>query len=84
LKFESINIEKYVKEKDLEACAVKLKLNSTHICIITIYRAPSGNFDFFINKLEKILNHLYNPSLELIICGDINIDYLKNTEKKTK
>jgi hypothetical protein len=46
LKSESINIEKYVKEKDLEACGIKLKLNSTHICIITIYRAPSGNFGF--------------------------------------
>jgi exonuclease III len=82
LESESINIEKYVKEKDLEACAIKLKLNSTYICVITIYRSPSGNFNFFINKLEEILNHLYNPALELIICGDINIDYLKNTNKK--
>jgi hypothetical protein len=47
LETESINIEKYVKEKYLEACAIKLKLNSTQICIITTYRAPSGNFDFF-------------------------------------
>jgi exonuclease III len=58
LKTESIYIEKHVKEKDLEACAIKLNLNSTYICIITIYTAPSGNFNLFINKLDAILNHL--------------------------
>ena len=83
LKFGSVDIENYCKEKDLEACAAKLTLNSTHICIITIYRAPSGNFTFFINNFDSILRNLYNPALEFIICRDINIDYLKNTDKKT-
>jgi len=46
LKIESVDIENYCKEKDLEASATKLTPNSTHICI-TIYRAPSGNFTFF-------------------------------------
>ena len=80
LKIESEDIENYFKEKDLEACATKLTLNSTHICVITIYRAPSGNLTFFINNLDSILRNLYNPSLEFIICRDINIDYLKNTD----
>ena len=78
----SIDIENYCKEKDFEACAIKLNLNSTHTCIIT-YRAPFGNFNFFINKLDTILSKLYSPALDFIICGDINIDYLKNTEEKT-
>jgi hypothetical protein len=82
LEIESIDIENYCKEKDLEDCAIKRNLNSTHICIITTYRAPSGNFNFFINKLDSILRNLYNPALEFNICGDINIDYLKNTDKK--
>ena len=54
LKIESVDIENYCKEKELEACATKLTLNSTHICIITTYRAPSGNFTFFINNLDSI------------------------------
>jgi hypothetical protein len=82
LEIDSIDIENYCKEKDLEACAIKLNLNSTHICIITTYRAPLGNFNFFINKLDAILRKLHNPAIEFIICGDINIDYLKNTDKK--
>ena len=80
LKIRSVDIENYCKEKYLEACAIKLNLNSTHICIITTYTAPSGNFKFFINNLDSILRSLYNPALELIICGDINIDCLKNTD----
>lgn len=83
LEIVSIDIENYCKEKDFEACAIKLNLNSTHICIITTYRAPSGDFNLFMNRLDAILRKLYNPSLDFIICGDINIDYLKNTEKKT-
>jgi exonuclease III len=83
LEIDSIDIANYCKEKDLEACAIKLNLNSTHIYIITTYRAPSGNFNFFMNNLDAILRKLYNPALEFIICGDINIDFLKNTDKKT-
>ena len=84
LEIISTDIENYCKEKDFEACAIKPNLNSTYICIITIYRAPSGNFNLFINKLDTILRELYNPALDFIICGDINIDYLKNTEQKNQ
>jgi len=85
LNFEGVDIGNYCKEKDLEACAIKLNLNSTHICIISIYRTPTGNFNFFTNNLDLIFNKLHNPtSKPIIICGDINIDYLKNTRKKNK
>ena len=82
LNYEGVDIGNYCKEKDLEVCAIKLNLNSTHICIISIYRPPTGNFNFFTNNLDLIFNKLYNPTSKLIICGDINIDYLKNTGKK--
>jgi hypothetical protein len=51
-------------------------------CIITIYRAPSGNFDLFITKLDTILGKLYTATIEYIICGDINIDYLVDSDRK--
>jgi hypothetical protein len=55
LKVETIDIVNHCKEKDLEVCAIKLNLNFTHICIITIYRVPSGYFNLFINTLDTIL-----------------------------
>jgi hypothetical protein len=31
--------------------------------------------------LELILKLLYNPKIDLIVCGDININYLENSNK---
>jgi hypothetical protein len=52
------------------------------ICIIATYRAPSGNFDFFINKLDTILKKLFKANVEFIICGDINIHFLVERGRK--
>jgi hypothetical protein len=47
-----------------------------------MYRSPSGNFQLFINGLETIINKLYKPNLQIVICGVININYLIDTNKK--
>jgi hypothetical protein len=62
----------------------KLNLSSNKLCIITIYRALARNIDTFITKLDTILEKLYIPAEEYIICGDININYLLNNEVKCK
>jgi hypothetical protein len=55
----------------------------TSIVYTCVYRVPSGDFDYFLNKLDNILNSLHNYKTEFIICGDININYLgSNNEKK--
>jgi hypothetical protein len=57
-------------------------VNSLNICILPIYSAPSGNFAHFLDKLEMILNLLHSNKTQLIICGDININYLVENKKK--
>jgi hypothetical protein len=52
---------------------VKLHLLHYEICILDIYRAPSGNLQYFFYKTEEILNMLYSNTTQIIICGDINI-----------
>jgi hypothetical protein len=47
-----------------------------------LYRAPFGNFELFLNRLETILNVLHSPTIESIICGDINVDYLTDSNRK--
>jgi hypothetical protein len=84
LKFVNIDLKKYCKVKDFEVCAVKLNLNSKRFCIITIYRAPTGNIDVFITKLDTILRNLYISAQEYIICGDININYFIDSERKSQ
>jgi hypothetical protein len=53
----NINVNEFCKEKDFEIRAVKLHLPSYEMCIITIYRFPSRNFQYFIDNLEKILRN---------------------------
>jgi len=67
-----INVEEFCKDKELEACAVKLDFLSIKVCIITVYRSPNGNFQYFIKGLDNLIKKIYKPDVQLIICGDIN------------
>jgi hypothetical protein len=82
-KFSVINIVKHCKDKELEACALKLKFSTIKLCILTIYRSPSGNFQFFLNGLEHIPKKMFKPDIHRIICGDININYMEESKEKT-
>jgi exonuclease III len=80
--FSTINLEQYNREKDLEICSLKIRIPSKSFIILCIYRAPTGNFNYFLNQLESILNKLYKVSTDLIICGDFNINHLSDTPRK--
>lgn len=82
LRYASIDLAKYCKDKDFEVCATKIYLNTKKVCIIALYRAPSGNFDTFITKLDAILKKLFIVTVDFIICGDLNINYLVDSDKK--
>jgi hypothetical protein len=82
IQFSNINLSKFCKEKDLEMCAVKLRLLSCEICIITIYISPTRDFQYFIDNLKKILSMVYSNTIEIIICGNININYLIDSTHK--
>jgi exonuclease III len=71
----AINLDHFNKEKDLEICALKICLPQKNLIIICIYRSPTGNFKYFLNQLEVILNSLYKGSSYLILCGDFNINH---------
>ena len=74
--FDSFPTQHICKEKDLEICAIKLNLPTIKIVIITIYRSPTGNYNYFLRKLESLLNLLYTKKMEFIICGNINIIFI--------
>ena len=82
LKFENIDLSGYCKEKYLEICAIKIHTKTLTICIIAAYRAPSGNFTLFLHRLDNVLKLLNTHSNSLIICGDLNINYLDDNDQK--
>jgi hypothetical protein len=82
--FSVINIEKFCKDKQLEACALILDVLCFKVCIITVYRSLNGNFQYFIKILDNIINKIYKPGIQLIICDDININYPTESKEKQK
>ena len=83
LPFSIINIEQFCEDKELEACALRLDFFlSSRISIITVYRSPNGNFQYFVKGLDNIINKIYKPGVQLKICGDININYLSESKEK--
>jgi len=55
LNFMNVDLRKFSHEQVIEARAVKRSVNSLNIRILSIYRAPSGDFAHFLVKLEMIL-----------------------------
>jgi hypothetical protein len=80
--YSKINLDKFCIDQIIEICGVKLLSVRRNICIIAVYSTTSGNFVQFLNILGRVLNTIYCPSVEFIICGDINIDYLKYSSRK--
>lgn len=68
-------------DKSFELSYVTLpKLSSVIVCL---YRTTDGNFTIFLENLEIFLNSIFQPNLSLIICGDLNIDFLVDSKPKT-
>ena len=82
LNFSNINLDRFCIDQTIEICAIKLSTSGRSIYIVAVYRAPTGNFLQFLNTLDSALNAIYCPNVEFIICGDINIDYLKDSSRK--
>ena len=82
LLFSTAELTEFCNDQDFEECAVKLHISSFKFCVLCVYRPPTGNFSYFLSSLEAILNQFYTNSINIMICGDININYLNNTNNK--
>ena len=82
LKYNTINIDEYNIDKDTEACAIQLDSEFNKLCILAIYRFPRGHFTNFLKQLDLILQKLYNNKYNIVICGDVNVNYLTDNLRK--
>ena len=84
LGFTNVEIAQHCKDQYVEICALKLSFGTQNICILTLYRAPSGKFSMFLLPLNTILQSLYTPRLHFIICREISINYLNESGNKNQ
>ena len=78
----NINMDRYFNERNTEICAVKLHILSCTIITITVHRSPTGNIEYFLNNLEAALNQVYNNTVDIMLCGDFNINYFNDNQNK--
>jgi hypothetical protein len=45
LEYTDIDLDKYCNDQDIEVCVLKLKSTFLKACIMTVYRAHTGNFN---------------------------------------
>ena len=72
--FDVISAHHICKEKDFEICAVKINLPKIKIVIITIYRSPTGNYNYFLRNLDSFFkfiiyqkNGIYHVGILILI-----------------
>jgi hypothetical protein len=52
--FNKIDISHHCKEQDLEICAIQLVTKTANLIILSMYRAPSGDINEFLKRLDVI------------------------------
>lgn len=78
LNFETLNLEKFCIELDVEVCGVMCEIGSHELIVLCCYRSPDGNFDIFLNVLNDVLHSLYKKNTYFILTGDFNVNFLKD------
>ena len=83
ISYSTINLNKFCNYHDLEECAIQLIILLNIYNILCIYRPPTVNFTTFLMHLEAILTELNTNASKLIVCGDINVNYLQDSRNKS-
>ena len=72
---------KLCEEKNFEMSLIELPKHK--LTIVCIYRSPDGQLEKFINNLDVVIRKLSQKNNKsLLLCGDWNIDFLKEDNSK--
>lgn len=80
----ALDVSQFCKDQHVECCGVKISLHKKDIILLSIYRAPSGNFNVFLSQLDAILSSTFSVNYDFILCGDFNVDYLVDSTQKNQ
>ena len=79
-----MDLQNKYKENTFEIRAVKLQIKSTKIILLGSYRALSGYLNHVFDLLDDTLEQLEQKSVELLFCGDKNLNYFIENHKRTQ
>jgi hypothetical protein len=72
--YQVLDLYNWSIEKIFEAWALTISINMMKLCILCLYRAPNKDLNQLIEQLDSTLLYLESRKLELLICGDTNIN----------
>lgn len=75
----AVECESYSLEMHFECCAVKLTTAVGRLIVLCVYRPPKGDMNLFLERAFDAIRHCANVCGNLYICGDLNINYLKQS-----
>lgn len=64
----------------MKICAIKLKTKTSNLFVLSLYRAPPGDFNQFLWGFDVTLKYQFNSKTEFVICPNISIGYLITIE----
>jgi hypothetical protein len=73
------NLSQISTDKIFAECAAQIFIEKFPITLVCVWRAPSADFDQFLNLCDLTLKYLHILHMELVVCGDFNISHLKDS-----
>nr|CAI5853961.1 unnamed protein product [Callosobruchus analis] len=77
LEYNLANLSSLSVEGHSEICGINFTLDLRTVCIIVVYRPPSGDMNIFFETIVQALIKSSRQSDDIILCGDFNIDINK-------
>ena len=62
----------YILPADIQIIPIEINIRKQKWLLISVYRPPSQNLCYFIDKLSSMLDHFANSYTNFIIMGDFN------------
>jgi hypothetical protein len=80
-----IDVSNQCSEGNIEMACVKIKIGKDIIIVLGIYRPPKSNAIIFFNNFNETIDKIYSElHYKIIIIGDFNIDFLKQSANLNK
>lgn len=73
----------YISKEDLEQLWVLVRINKTKIAICVAYKSPHAPISC-ISEFEEVLTNVISMADDIIVTGDLNVDFLKNDSRHLK
>lgn len=80
---KKMDLNRFCSEFEFECCGMRVSMDGgMELMVVSIYRSPSSDVNSFISTLNNFLLSIKTGKRNLIICGDLNVNFLRNSEEK--